>query len=81
LLPQSFKKAPVLHEFGQDCFHLRHDVVLIGKRHFVPYLWVNDIPRPTEVRDHWDGASCESFKDYARAEVANRWKDHHIRGS
>ena len=81
MLSQTLKKIPVVYEFVQNLFHLRHEVAFIRKRHLVSYLWMNDISGPAEVRDHRDGASRESFKDYARAEVANRWKHQHIRGS
>ena len=76
-----FKKLPISREIGQNLFHLRNDIALIGKGHLVSDFWMNDISGPAEVRDHRYGASCESFKDHACTEVANRWKHHYIRGS
>ena len=68
-------------QFGQNFFHLCHDIALISERHLVPDLRMNDIARPAEVRDDRDGARRESLKDHACTEVANRWKHHHIRRS
>src|SRR5208283_1982372 len=65
-------------EFPQNLFHLRHDVNFIGQRYFVPYLWMDDIPRTAEVHHHWYSAAPESFENYACTVVAKRWKHHHV---
>src|SRR6266550_8974649 len=73
--------VPIAREIRQNLFHLRHDINLIRKRHLVPYLWMNDISRPAEVRDNGYGASGERFENYACTVVANGWKQHHVSGS
>src|SRR5881227_4167557 len=65
-------------QIRQNLFHLSHDIILSRKSHLVPYLCMNDISGPAEVRDHRDGASAEGFENYACAIVANRWKHEHI---
>ena len=65
-------------QIRQNLFHLSHDIILSRKSHLVPYLWMNDISGPAEVRDHRDGASAEGFENYACAIVAKRWKHEHI---
>jgi len=42
---------------------------------------MNDISGPAEVCDHRDGATSQSFEDYACTIVANRWKYKHIGSS
>jgi hypothetical protein len=74
LLPQSFKKAPVVNEPGQDVFDLRYDVILIGKTHLVPDLWINSITGAAEVRDKRYCTDRQSLKDHASTEFANGWK-------
>src|SRR4029453_13784272 len=64
--------------FCQNLFHLRHDIILSGKGHLVPYLWMNDIPGATEVRDHRYSASAKGFEHYACPIAAKRWKHEHI---
>src|SRR5436309_8521724 len=65
-------------QIRQNLFHLSHDIILSRKSHLVPYLWMNDISGPAEVRDYRDGASAEGFENYACAIVAKRWKHEHI---
>ena len=81
LLSQLLEPIPIVREFRQNLFHLRHDVALIRKRHLVPHLWMNDISGPAEVRDHRYGATGESFENHACTVVANGWKHKHIRRS
>jgi hypothetical protein len=50
-------------QFRQNLFHLRHDIILSRKSHLVQYLWMDDISRTAEVRDHRYGASIESFEN------------------
>jgi hypothetical protein len=57
---------------------LRHDIALIRKRHLVPYLWINDISGPAEVRDDGYRARGERFEDYTCTIVAKGWKHEHI---
>ena len=42
--------------------HLRNQVVLIGQGHLKSDLGINDISRPTEVRDHGYGAGASASK-------------------
>jgi hypothetical protein len=42
---------------------------------------MNDISGAAEVRDDRYGAGRKSLKDYTSAEIANRWKHQHVRGS
>src|SRR5437870_7393239 len=65
-------------QIRQNLFHLSHDIILSRKSHLVPYLWMNNISGPAEVRDHRDGASAEGFENYACTIVAKRWKHEHI---
>src|SRR6266550_6296383 len=73
--------VPIAREIRQDLFYLRHHIALSRESHLVPYLWMNDISRPAEVRDNGYGASGERFENYACAVVANGWKQHHVSGS
>ena len=54
--------VPIVRQFRQNLFHLRHDIVLIRKRHLVPYLWMNDISGSAEVRDHRYGTSARELR-------------------
>jgi len=68
-----------MREVGQDPFHLRYHIALIGQTDLTADFWTNNVPGASEVRDHRYDAGCEGLKDYGRAKVANRWKQHHIR--
>src|SRR5713226_9460614 len=39
---------------------------------------MNDISWSAEVQYHWDGATCESFKNHARTIVTKGWKHEYI---
>jgi hypothetical protein len=80
-LPQLLEQIAIVREFRENPFHLCDEIVFIRERNFIPYLGTDYISRAAEVSHHRDGTRCKGFKDYARTEVANRRKDHHIRGS
>jgi hypothetical protein len=74
LLSQALDKVAIVHELGQHPFHVRNEIVLIRERHLVSDLGMNNIAGPAEVGDNRDGATGESFENYARTVVAKRWK-------
>src|SRR5437867_2054791 len=71
----------IARQIRQNLFYLGNHIALIGKRYLVPNLRMNDISGPAEVCNDRHRAGRESFKYYACAVVADRWKHHHVSGS
>ena len=58
MLSQAIKKVPISRKISQNLFHLRYDLGLIGKRHFVTHALLNDISWAAKVGDNGDGAGA-----------------------
>ena len=78
MLPQTAKKVAIGLEIRQDLFHPRHDIVFIGKRHFIADTGKDDVTGAAEIHDDRYSAGRESLEYYTRAVVAQSRKHEDI---
>src|SRR6186997_3254031 len=77
-LSQASQKIPIARELVEDALDPRRDVGLIGERHLVSDLFIDDVSRSAKVDDHGYGTAGERFEDRTRAVVLQARKHEHI---